>query len=171
MVAVEEGESYGFRTKGDNNEDVDPYFIPAENVVGRYYFKVDNAGRVVEYLKTPLGFILLGLCGLALIAAEISTMLEVRWKEAARADTRRNSVERSWNARHTMAHRSVHSLFVPPRLRRWGGGQQLRGLAGLSGRRAFRGGSPICGRRPRRPISRLESWARRTHGAALAMWD
>ncbi len=41
-----------------------PTSIPAENVVGRFYFKVDNAGRVVEYLKTPLGFILLGLCRL-----------------------------------------------------------------------------------------------------------
>jgi signal peptidase I len=88
VCAVEEGESYGFRTKGDNNEDADPYLIPPENVVGRYYFKVDHAGRVIEYLKTPLGFILLGLCGFALIAAEISTMLEVRWKEAARADTK-----------------------------------------------------------------------------------
>jgi signal peptidase len=88
VVDVLNGETHGFRTKGDNNEDVDPYVIPAESVVGRFAFKVDNAGRVVEYLKTPLGFILLGLIGFALIAAEISTMLEVRWKEAARADTK-----------------------------------------------------------------------------------
>ena len=88
VVAVEEGEAYQFRTKGDANEDVDPYLIPSENVAGRVCFKVAHAGRAVEYLKTPLGFILLGLCGLALVAAEISTMLEVRWREAARADTK-----------------------------------------------------------------------------------
>ncbi len=88
VVEVVSGEVLGFRTKGDNNEDIDPYVVPPENVVGRFYLKVDNAGRVVEHLKSPLGFILLGLCGLALIVAEISTMLEVRWREAARADSR-----------------------------------------------------------------------------------
>jgi signal peptidase I len=88
VIAVEEDESYQFRTKGDANEDVDPYSIPSENVVGRVCFKVAHVGRVVEYLKTPIGFILLGLCGFALILAEMSTMLEVRWKEAAQADTK-----------------------------------------------------------------------------------
>ena len=88
VVAVEEDESYQFRTKGDANEDVDPYLTPAENVVGRVCFKVAHVGRVVEYLKTPIGFILLGLVGIALIVAEVSTMLEVRWKEAAQADTK-----------------------------------------------------------------------------------
>lgn len=88
VVGVEVGEAYQFRTKGDANEDVDPYLVPSENVAGRVCFKVAHAGRAVEYLKTPLGFILLGLCGLALVAAEISTMLEVRWREAARADTK-----------------------------------------------------------------------------------
>jgi signal peptidase I len=88
VAAVVEGEPYQYRTKGDANEDVDPYLIPAENVVGRVCFKVAYMGRVVEYLKTPIGFILLGLVGIALIAAEASTMLEVRWKEASQADTK-----------------------------------------------------------------------------------
>jgi signal peptidase I len=87
VVAVEEGDSYQFRTKGDANEDVDPYLIPAQNVVGRVWFRLSHVGYVVEYLKTPIGFILLGLCGIALILAEVSTMLEVRWKESAQADT------------------------------------------------------------------------------------
>ena len=67
---------------------LDSYLVPAENVVGRVCFEVAHMGRIVEYLKTPLGFILLGLCGIALIAAEVSTMLEVRWKEASQADTK-----------------------------------------------------------------------------------
>jgi signal peptidase I len=87
VAAVEEDNSYQFRTKGDANEDADPYLIPSENVVGRVSFKVDHIGYVVEYLKTPIGFILLGLVGIALIVAEVSTMLEVRWKESAQADT------------------------------------------------------------------------------------
>jgi signal peptidase len=88
VAAVEERESYQFRTKGDANEDVDPSLVPAENVVGRVCFKVPHLGYVVEYLKSPLGFILLGLVGMALIVAEISTMLEVRWKESSQADTK-----------------------------------------------------------------------------------
>jgi putative transposase len=87
VVALEEGDSYQFRTKGDANEDADPYLVPAQNVVGRVCWKVSHVGYVVEYLKTPIGFILLGLCGIALILAEVSTMLEVHWKESAKADT------------------------------------------------------------------------------------
>ncbi len=86
VTAVEVGESYRFRTKGDANDDVDPYLVVAENVVGRVCFKVSHVGYVVEYLKTPIGFILLGLIGIALIVAEVSTMLEVHWKEPAQAD-------------------------------------------------------------------------------------
>jgi len=88
VTAVEAGESYRFRTKGDANDDIDPYLVVAENVVGRVCFKVSHVGYVVEYLKTPIGFILLGLIGIALIVAEVSTMLEVHWKEPARADAR-----------------------------------------------------------------------------------
>jgi signal peptidase len=88
VVAVEGDNSYQFRTKGDANEDVDPYLVPAENVVGRICFKAAHIGYVVEYLKSPIGFILLGLVGIALIVAEVSTMLEVHWKEAAQADTK-----------------------------------------------------------------------------------
>ena len=87
VTAVEEGESYQFRTKGDANEDVDPFAVPARNVAGRVCFKLSHVGYVVEYLKTPGGFMLLGLCGIALIVAEVSTMLEVRWKESAQANT------------------------------------------------------------------------------------
>ena len=88
VAAVQVDESYQFRTKGDANEDVDPYLIPSQNVVGRVCFKVAHVGYVVEYLKTPIGFILLGLVGIALIVAEVSTMLEVRWKESAQTDPR-----------------------------------------------------------------------------------
>jgi signal peptidase I len=87
VVAVEEDQSYQFRTKGDANEDVDPYLIPSQSVVGRVCFKVAHIGYVVEYLKSPIGFILLGLIGIALVVAEVSTMLEVHWKESAQADT------------------------------------------------------------------------------------
>jgi signal peptidase I len=88
VAAVQQDESYQFRTKGDSNEGVDPYLIPAENVVGRVCLEVPHLGRVVEYLKSPMGFILLGLCGMALIVAELSTMLEVRWKEVSQADSK-----------------------------------------------------------------------------------
>jgi signal peptidase I len=87
VVTVQDDQSYEFRTKGDANEDADPYLVPSQNVVGRVCFKVAHIGYVVEYLKSPIGFILLGLVGIALIVAEVSTMLEVHWKEPPQADT------------------------------------------------------------------------------------
>jgi len=90
VAAVEEGNSYQFRTKGDANEDVDPYLIPSENVVGRVCFNVAHVGRAVEYLKTPIGFILLGLVGIALIVAEVSTMLDIRWRRPPKLIPRRS---------------------------------------------------------------------------------
>ena len=87
VIAVEDGESLQFRIKGDANEDSDPFAVPAENVVGRVWFRISHVGYVVEYLKTPIGFILLGICGMVLILAEMSTMLEVHWKEPAPSDT------------------------------------------------------------------------------------
>jgi signal peptidase I len=86
VTVQQEDQSYQFRTKGDANEDVDPYSVSAENVVGRVCFNISHVGYFVEYLKSPLGFILLGLVGIALIVAEVSTMLEIRWKESKQAD-------------------------------------------------------------------------------------
>jgi signal peptidase len=44
-----------FRTKGDANEDADPYQVPAEAVVGRVAFSLPFLGRAVVFANTRLG--------------------------------------------------------------------------------------------------------------------
>ena len=76
VVAIEESTSYRFRTKGDANESADPFLVPAQNVVGRVCFHLSILGYIIQFLKTPTGLFLLGLCGLIIIVAEIGSTLE-----------------------------------------------------------------------------------------------
>lgn len=67
VIAIEwsEGTPF-FRTKGDNPScDVDPWLVPAENILGVYVTRVPFLGYVILALKTPLG---LALSALALLA-------------------------------------------------------------------------------------------------------
>jgi signal peptidase len=72
VIAVEDGSPFHFRTKGDANEDADPFILPAENVVGRVCFHLPYFGYVTQFAKTPLG-LLLTLClpGLVIILMEM----------------------------------------------------------------------------------------------------
>ena len=79
VVAIEESTSYHFQTKGDANESADPFLVPAQNVVGRVCFHLSLLGYVVQFLKTPTGLFLLGLFGLIIIIAEVSSI----WKTPA----------------------------------------------------------------------------------------
>lgn len=59
-------------TRGDANEDADPFIVPAENVVGKIWFHVPYLGYVIRFVKTPLGFLLtLCLPGLVLVVMEM----------------------------------------------------------------------------------------------------
>jgi signal peptidase len=71
-----EGESLRyFQTKGDANEDPDPYTVPSANVEGRVLFDVPLLGYVADFVKTPLGFILmLGIPGGIIIILEMRKM-------------------------------------------------------------------------------------------------
>ena len=71
VVGIQEGPLY-FHTKGDANEDADPYLVPAQNVVGEVRFYVPLLGYVTDFIRSPLGFILLlGVPGLIIIGMEI----------------------------------------------------------------------------------------------------
>lgn len=71
VIAVEDGSALSFRTKGDANEDADPFILPAENVVGKICFHILYFGYVTQFVKTPLGFLLtLCLPGLIIIVME-----------------------------------------------------------------------------------------------------
>jgi signal peptidase len=61
-----------FQTKGDVNEDADPFVVPAQNVVGKVCLHIPYFGYVTQFVKTPLG-LLLTLClpGLVIIVMEM----------------------------------------------------------------------------------------------------
>lgn len=49
----------GFRTKGDANEDPDPFIVPPEAVLGKAVYDVPYLGYVADSLKSTWGFVLL----------------------------------------------------------------------------------------------------------------
>jgi signal peptidase len=72
VIAVENGTLSYFRTKGDANEDPDPFIVPVQNVSGKVCFHIPYLGFVIQFLKTPLGILLaLVIPGLIIIAKEI----------------------------------------------------------------------------------------------------
>ena len=47
-----------FETKGDNNPAADPLTVHQSEVVGKYVGKISGVGKVMDYLQTPTGFLL-----------------------------------------------------------------------------------------------------------------
>jgi signal peptidase len=72
VIAVEGESLFHFQTKGDVNEDADPFVVPAQNVVGKICLHIPYFGYVTQFVKTPLG-LLLTLClpGLVIVAMEM----------------------------------------------------------------------------------------------------
>ncbi len=82
VIAVEDGSSFHFRTKGDANEDADPFVVPAQNVVGKVCFHIPYLGYAAQFVRTPLG-LLLTLClpGLIIMAMEMRNIWRVLTEE------------------------------------------------------------------------------------------
>ena len=82
VIAVEDGSSLHFRTKGDVNEDADLFVVPAQNVVGKVCLHIPYFGYVTQFVKTPLG-LLLTLClpGLIIIVMEMRNIWRALTKE------------------------------------------------------------------------------------------
>lgn len=78
VISVGKGSELYFQTKGDANEDADPFTIPAQNVVGRVCFHVPYFGYVSQFVKTPLGFIL-ALCvpGIIIVVMELRNIRHI----------------------------------------------------------------------------------------------
>ena len=58
VIGIEQSSSLYFQTKGDANEDADPFIVPADNLVGKVCFHVPYLGRTTEFIKTPWGYLL-----------------------------------------------------------------------------------------------------------------
>ncbi len=78
VIAVEGGSSFNFYTKGDANEDADPFAVPAWSVVGKVCFHIPYLGYAAQFVRTPLG-LLLTLClpGLLIIVMELVNIWRV----------------------------------------------------------------------------------------------
>jgi len=50
-----------FKTKGDNNQEVDPWIVHADDVVGRQTMLIPMVGGLLLWVKTPSGIITLGM--------------------------------------------------------------------------------------------------------------
>lgn len=56
-VFTQDGSVY-FRTKGDANNVYDTLAVPAENLVGKYVFRVRGMGKVAMFMQTAYGLII-----------------------------------------------------------------------------------------------------------------
>lgn len=82
VVNVNRNSPLYFETKGDANAQVDPFTVPARNLVGRVDFHTPYLGYVAQFLRTTLGFVLgLVLPGLVVIFMYIRSV-----RQALRAE-------------------------------------------------------------------------------------
>lgn len=81
-VVARDPEGAWFETRGDANNAPDRDRVPAENVLGRYVFHVPWLGRLIAWMKSPLGYVVTILSpGLVLLALE----LRDSWREWRRS--------------------------------------------------------------------------------------
>jgi len=75
VIGIETASPLYFKTKGDANDNPDPFTVPARNLVGRICFKTHYVGYIAGFLKTPWGFLLgLVIPGLILITMYITSI-------------------------------------------------------------------------------------------------
>ncbi len=73
-----------FQTKGDANEEPDPYTITSGNLIGQVKFQVPYVGYFSKFIDTQVGaFILVIIPGMIIIGAEMRNMLiqKPKWSE------------------------------------------------------------------------------------------
>ncbi|MDI6892145.1 MAG: signal peptidase I [Actinomycetota bacterium] len=64
---INEGESLGFKTKGDANDSPDGWIVPAADVLGKAGFSIPYVGYFINFARTRNGFLLLVILPAALI--------------------------------------------------------------------------------------------------------
>lgn len=83
VVSIERNSPFSFRTKGDANENPDPFVVPAENLVGELAFHAPLLGYAILGLQTPLGLMAsLVIPGIIILAVCLKSL---RGELAARA--------------------------------------------------------------------------------------
>jgi signal peptidase len=103
VVEVQNEEGLYFVTKGDANEEPDPFLLPAANVLGKVIFNIPRLGYVMNsimrYIRSWLGFILLVCIPLVVLVGstirDVNRSHNVRLKRLARRVER----QRRWKRR------------------------------------------------------------------------
>jgi len=79
-----------FKTKGDANNVEDQAFVSSEQLVGRLIFNIPKGGYLANFIKTPVGFILIILLPIIfLILGELKNILsETKNKNHKKVETK-----------------------------------------------------------------------------------
>ena len=84
--------SLHFQTKGDANDNPDPFTVPARNLIGKICLNVPYLGYVTEFLKTPLGFTFaVAIPGVIVIAVYVTNLWQALTRDGKK---RRDKVVR-----------------------------------------------------------------------------
>ncbi len=76
---IVENESYYFKTKGDANEDPDPWIVQPEQVQGSLLLTIPYYGYLIYYAGTSIGFVLMVITpATLLIANEVRKIVKLR---------------------------------------------------------------------------------------------
>jgi len=72
VMEVQTGDSLYFQTKGDANEDPDPFVVPASNVLGQVRLHIPYIGYATQYARSPIvSLLMLTVPGLIIIIIEM----------------------------------------------------------------------------------------------------
>ena len=83
VVSIERSSPFSFKTKGDANENADPFVVPDENLVGKLAFHAPVLGYGVLFLQTKSGLMVsLVIPGIIILAACLKSL---RYELAAKA--------------------------------------------------------------------------------------
>jgi len=79
---IVENDSYYFKTKGDANEDPDPWLVQPEQVQGALLLTIPYYGYLIYYAGTTIGFVLMVIVPAALlIGNEVKKIIQLKKEE------------------------------------------------------------------------------------------
>jgi signal peptidase len=84
IAITQEDGSLVFHTKGDNNEDPDPFTLQSNSIVGKVQVCIPAMGYVVQWLRGPFG--LLAIIAFGAVALLIPEKTEDKKKEITKED-------------------------------------------------------------------------------------
>lgn len=94
---IDESED-SFKTKGDNNQDKDPWIVPGEAVIGTYRTRIPYFGYLVHFIKSKWFCIFASLIGgyLMLLAGYDTYTIIKGTKQAAEATAKKTKEGYDW---------------------------------------------------------------------------